>query len=64
MKLSMGLGLIAGLLAGTTVGLLYAPKPGKETRAMLRRLAAHFNERFTPYDAGTRKPVEGIREEP
>ena len=28
-----------------------------------RRLAAHFGERFAPYDAGTREPVEVTREE-
>jgi hypothetical protein len=28
------------------------------------RLEAHFGERFEPYDAGTREPVEVIREEP
>jgi gas vesicle protein len=38
--MSVALGLIAGVLAGTTVGLLCAPQPGRETRAMIRQKTA------------------------
>lgn len=33
-------GLIAGAVVGTVAGLLLAPKPGKETRMLLRERAA------------------------
>ena len=32
-------GLLIGTAAGLAVGFLYAPRPGKETRAMLREKA-------------------------
>jgi len=35
--MTIGLGLIIGVLAGTTVGLVCAPQPGRETRATIRR---------------------------
>ena len=43
-------GIIAGTVVGAAVGLLAAPKPGKETRRMLRVkadvCATAFRERF------------------
>ncbi|MCX7912467.1 MAG: YtxH domain-containing protein [Dehalococcoidales bacterium] len=39
------LGFIIGAIAGIAVGLLYAPKPGKETRAILREKAERLKER-------------------
>lgn len=41
-KSPFGMGLIAGALAGTTVGLLCAPKPGKETRAIIRQKTGEY----------------------
>ncbi len=38
-------GFIVGALAGIAVGFLYAPKTGKETRAMLREKAAELKEK-------------------
>ena len=31
-----GLGIIVGAAIGLAIGFLYAPKPGKETRALLK----------------------------
>jgi gas vesicle protein len=39
------LGFILGAVAGIAVGFLYAPKPGKETRAMLKEKAHEFKEK-------------------
>jgi gas vesicle protein len=40
--MSIGVGLIAGVLAGTTVGLLCAPQPGRETRGMIWQKTAGY----------------------
>ncbi len=39
------LGFLIGAVAGVAVGFLYAPKPGKETRAMLREKASELKEK-------------------
>ena len=39
------IGFIIGALAGVAVGFLYAPKPGKETRAMLKEKATEFKDK-------------------
>ena len=39
-------GFIIGAIAGVAIGLLYAPKTGKETRALLREKASHVSERI------------------
>ena len=36
---SFAIGFIMGAFVGVAVGFLYAPKPGKETRAMLKEKA-------------------------
>lgn len=42
---NFALGLILGTAVGIGIGLLYAPHPGEETRALLRDRAAEFSER-------------------
>jgi len=39
------IGFILGAVAGVAVGFLYAPKPGKETRSLLREKAGEFKEK-------------------
>jgi gas vesicle protein len=39
------LGFLLGALAGGAVGFLYAPKTGKETRAMLKEKAGELKEK-------------------
>ena len=41
----LGIGLITGLAIGLALGLLYAPKTGVETRAMLRQRAEEMRDR-------------------
>ena len=39
------IGFILGAVAGVAVGFLYAPKPGKETRALLREKATELKDK-------------------
>jgi gas vesicle protein len=39
------LGFVLGALAGVAVGFLYAPKPGRETRALLKEKATEIKEK-------------------
>jgi gas vesicle protein len=39
------IGFLLGAIAGVAVGFLYAPKPGKETRAMLKEKAGELKEK-------------------
>ncbi len=42
---SFAIGFLIGAIAGVAVGFLYAPKTGKETRAMLREKADEIKEK-------------------
>ncbi len=42
---SFFIGFLVGVLAGAAIGILYAPKPGKETRAMLKEKATEFKDK-------------------
>ncbi|MBN1176493.1 MAG: YtxH domain-containing protein [Dehalococcoidales bacterium] len=42
---SFAVGFLIGAIAGVAIGFLYAPKPGKETRAMLKEKAGEFKEK-------------------
>jgi len=42
---SFAIGFIIGAIAGVAVGFLYAPKAGKETRAMLMEKAGEVKEK-------------------
>jgi len=39
------MGFLLGAIAGVAIGVLYAPKVGKETRAILREKAGELKER-------------------
>jgi len=39
------LGFLLGAVAGVAIGFLYAPKPGRETRALLREKAGEVGEK-------------------
>jgi gas vesicle protein len=41
----MGIGMIAGMVIGLAVGVMYAPKPGMETRAMLKERAVDIKDK-------------------
>ena len=42
---SFAIGFLVGAIAGMAIGILYAPKPGKETRAMLKEKADELKEK-------------------
>jgi gas vesicle protein len=42
---SFAIGFIIGAIAGVAIGFLYAPKAGKETRAMLKEKAEELREK-------------------
>ncbi|MCK4863294.1 MAG: YtxH domain-containing protein [Dehalococcoidales bacterium] len=42
---SFAIGFLIGAIAGVAIGFLYAPKTGKETRAMLREKADEVKEK-------------------
>lgn len=41
---SFVVGMLMGAIVGLAVGFLYAPKPGYETRAMLKEKATHAKD--------------------
>jgi gas vesicle protein len=47
-------GFVIGAIAGVAIGLLYAPKSGKETRALLKEKASSVTEKIR----GTAKEAE------
>lgn len=42
---SFAVGFIIGAIAGVAIGFLYAPKAGKETRALLKEKAVEVKEK-------------------
>ena len=45
---SFGLGILAGVLGGVALGILFAPKPGEETRKQLKDTACKIAEENMP----------------
>ena len=50
-------GLIAGAFIGTAVGLLVAPKPGKETREMVATRAGEWRTKAGDYVGTLRQKI-------
>ena len=42
--IGFGIGLLTGAVIGGVIGLLYAPKPGKETRQLIKDKAVDVGE--------------------
>jgi len=40
------MGFLLGAVAGVAIGFLYAPKPGRETRALLKEKAGEVGEKI------------------
>ena len=60
-SIGFGLGLIAGVVGGIIAGVLYAPKPGAESREELKTVAADFAEKHSPeIKEAQKKAVESI----
>lgn len=47
-SISFGLGLIAGVVGGIIAGVLYAPKPGDESRKELQDVVSDIAEKHSP----------------
>jgi gas vesicle protein len=43
---SFGIGIGVGLLIGSILGILYAPKSGKETRKLIQERSAKIREKI------------------
>ena len=48
---SFAIGFLIGAIVGVAVGFLYAPKAGKETRAMLKEKAGEVKEKASEVTA-------------
>jgi gas vesicle protein len=42
---SFAIGFVIGAVVGVAIGFLYAPKPGRETRALLKEKAGEVKEK-------------------
>ena len=47
-SISFGLGLFAGVIGGIIAGILYAPKPGEESREQLKEVVSDLAEKHSP----------------
>lgn len=47
-SISFGLGLFAGVIGGIIAGILYAPKPGEESRKDLKEIIDDLAEKHSP----------------
>ena len=47
-SLVFGLGILAGVVGGVVAGVLYAPKPGSETRKQLKDAACQIAQENAP----------------
>ena len=43
-----GMGLLAGVIGGLIAGVLYAPKPGEESRREIKEAACELYEKHSP----------------
>lgn len=47
-SISFGLGLFAGVIGGIIAGVLYAPRPGEESRKNLKEVITDLAEKHSP----------------
>lgn len=47
-SLAFGIGLLAGVIGGVVAGILYAPKPGEETRKEVEKVIVDLAEKHAP----------------
>ena len=55
---SFFIGFLVGVLAGAAIGILYAPKPGRETRAMLKEKATELKDKASDMISRVKKKDE------
>ncbi|OGO35601.1 MAG: hypothetical protein A2147_02170 [Chloroflexi bacterium RBG_16_57_8] len=56
-----GIGLLAGVVAGLAVGLLFAPQSGRETRQLIRDRAGNVYEKVGDVVDSAKERVAHIR---
>lgn len=56
---SFAIGFILGAAVGVAIGFLYAPQPGRETRALLKEKAERAAEKAKEAAAEAREKVAG-----
>lgn len=47
-SIGFGVGILAGVLGGLVAGILYAPRPGAETREKLKETVCDLAEKHSP----------------
>lgn len=47
-SICFGIGLLAGVIGGVVAAVLYAPKPGEETRKNVEEAVAGLAQKYTP----------------
>lgn len=58
---SFAMGMIAGVVGGIIAGVLYAPKPGEESRKELKDAACEFYETHAPQiEEAKKQAIESI----
>lgn len=60
--LSFSTGFIFGAVVGVAIGFLYAPKPGKETRELLKEKAEKAREKASEVAEKTKETAAETRE--
>lgn len=58
---SFTIGLLIGAAVGVAIGFLYAPKPGSETREMLKHKAEEAREKAGEVAEKTKETAAGAR---
>ena len=58
---SFAIGFIIGAIAGVAIGFLYAPKAGKETRALLKEKAEEVKEKAGEVTEKAREAADEAR---
>lgn len=53
----IAIGLVVGAVIGLAIGFLYAPKPGKETRQLVKEKALEIKEKAATAISELRKPA-------
>lgn len=60
-SLMFGMGLLAGVVGGLVAGVLFAPKPGEESRKELKDAACELYEKHSPAIAeAKRQAMENV----
>lgn len=55
---SFAAGFLVGAIAGAIIGLLFAPRPGEETRQILKEKVADIKEKAAEFAKKTRRSAD------